>query len=71
MNNRRSFDWESITACARGVDRAAFKVTFLIVLFGFSVGPIFHSDLTARVLGAAASAVLAVLAAVLMFRARD
>ena len=71
MNNRRSFDWEAITARARRADRAAFKVTILIVLLGFSVGPIFRSDLAARILGAVASAVLTILVAVLMFWPRD
>ena len=71
VKSRRSIDWASITVRARRSERMAFKVTLLIALLGFSVGPVVHTDLLSKVMGVAASGALAMLAGAFLFKRRN
>jgi uncharacterized membrane protein len=55
----------------RMADRLLFKVAVLLGLFGFSIGPVLHSEITAKVLGVVASGSLTVLAGAFLFRRRQ
>ena len=60
----------ALAAKARVVDRLIFRATVLVMLFGFSTGPVFRTDLLARNIGVIASAALATLAGLYLFRRR-
>ena len=59
-----------IHAQLKRIDRIAFKVSVLIGLCGFSLGPVVHTDPLAKILSVVSSISLTILAALYLFSDR-